>query len=131
MLETAVVIDENQRPLHWHTPAGRTVGSLPDSADLWTVLWEHRGDLAGVAHTHPGSGAPLPSREDVTTFAAVEAGLGVRLIWWIASSDVLAAFAYAGPGKYDYAAVALPEDNPDWLPKLRELSGYDDTEVES
>ena len=126
MLETAVVIDDQGHALHWHTPAGRTGGSLPDSGDLWEVLWTHRATLLGVAHTHPGAGSPLPSREDVTTFAAVEAGLGVRLLWWIASSDQLAAFRYAGPGKYDYSAVAVPEECPGWLAKLRALSGYEE-----
>jgi hypothetical protein len=131
MLETAVVIDKQGRAIHWHVPPGRTVGSLPDSGDLWQVLWDARDTLSGVAHTHPGAGSPLPSREDVTTFAAVEAGLGVRLIWWIASSDHLAAFRHTGPDRYDYAAAAAPDHDPAWLPRLRALSGYDDTEVTS
>ena len=42
-------------------------------------------DLAGVAHSHPGGGIPTPSWEDLTTFAAVEDGLGQRLVWWIVS----------------------------------------------
>lgn len=125
MLETAVVIDNLGCAIHWHVPAGRTVGSLPDSSDLWDVLWTHRSTLLGVAHTHPGAGAPLPSLEDVTTFAAVEAGLGVRLTWWIASRDQLAAFRHAGPGKYDYTAAAVDERSPEWLARLRALSGYD------
>lgn len=101
-METAVVLNRNWRPIHFHTPAGRTGGSLPDSHDLWEVLWTNRASLLGVAHSHPGGGIPAPSHTDVTTFAAVEAALGVRLIWPIATSDFVGAFVWKGPGPHDY-----------------------------
>ena len=50
-------------------------------------MWEHRKILGGVAHVHPGYGEPTPSHEDVSTWAAVERGLGRRLLWPIITMD--------------------------------------------
>ncbi len=122
MREAALVVGEGGEVLHRHSPAGRTTVSLPDSRDLWAVLWEHRARIVGVAHTHPGVGTPRPSWEDLTTFAAVEDGLGRRLIWWIASADGLAAFGWSGPDRYVYGPVDPGEAG--WLVELRALSGF-------
>lgn len=88
MMETALVFDWEGRTIHWHEPPGRSGGALPDSRDLWDVLWEHRskktggtGRLGGVAHTHPWDGPTGASGTDLSTFRAVELGLGQRL-WW-------------------------------------------------
>lgn len=90
MMETALVFDLNGKTIYWHEPAGRTSGSLPDSQDLWDVLWENRHRLGGVAHTHPWNGPAVPSTTDVTTFAAVEKGLGKHLLWPVVTfNDVL------------------------------------------
>jgi hypothetical protein len=90
--EAGVVIDIHGEPLHWHLPANRSMGSLPDSRSLWDVLWnaEMGGVLAGFAHSHPGDGPPHPSHEDLTTFQAIEDGLGRALKWWITSATGLA-----------------------------------------
>ena len=80
MMETALVFDREGRTIHWHEPPGRSGGSLPDSRDLWGVLWEHRGHLGGVAHTHPWDGPAGPSHTDLTTFRAVELGLGKQRV---------------------------------------------------
>jgi len=94
-METALVFDREGDTLHWHEPLGRSGGSLPDSRDLWEVLWEHRskggtGRLAGVAHTHPWKGQAWASGTDLTTFRAVELGLGELLLWPIVTfTDVL------------------------------------------
>jgi hypothetical protein len=88
MIETALVFDKQGRILHWHEPPGRSGGSIPDSRNLWDVLWEHRpiakggtGRLGGVAHTHPWDGPSGPSQTDVTTFRACEQGLGDLFVW--------------------------------------------------
>jgi Prokaryotic homologs of the JAB domain len=80
--EAAVVIDQDDHPIYWHLPEGRTAASIPDSRDLWMVLWNGREQLAGVAHTHP-AGVDQPSSIDLVTFRACEDGLGRRLSWWI------------------------------------------------
>jgi hypothetical protein len=118
MIEAGVVLGFDEEPLYWHTPPGRSGGSLPDSRSLWDVLWEHRDDLMGFAHTHPGAGVPGPSHTDLTTFAAVEAGLGVRLLWWIVSSDHVVVL-HRVDGNYVSERVW---NEPDWVALLRRLS---------
>ena len=121
MIEAAVVIGLEGEPLYWHLPPGRSAGSLPDSRELWDIIWENRELIAGGAHTHPGRGVPGPSREDVTTFSAVELALGRRLAWWIVSSDCVAVVRWQGPEAYDYVVEVLERD-PGWVTELRRLS---------
>ncbi len=122
MIEVGVVINHMGYPSFWHTPLGRTGGSIPDDRTLWDVLWEdHKRDtLSGFAHSHPGSGVPGPSYTDVTTFAAIEAALGKRLIWWITSSTHVIRIDWTGPEKYDYTSIVIEE--PEWAFKLRAIS---------
>jgi 3' exoribonuclease, RNase T-like/Prokaryotic homologs of the JAB domain len=103
MIEAGVVIDRDGRVLHWHLPPGRTCASIPDTRELWDVFWEHRHELLGFMHSHPGGGSPpAPSHEDLTTFAAVEAGLGRRLDWWICNRTATVGIHWTGPGRLDY-----------------------------
>jgi len=125
MREAGVVIDSDGAPIFWHSPENRSVVSLPDSRLLWDVLWEYRESVEGVAHSHPGGGIPGPSYEDVTTFAAVEAGLGRRLLWWIASSDAVVVLWWVGPERLAYAKVTL-EEVPPWADELRRLSNNEE-----
>lgn len=123
MIEAGVVIDKHENALFWHLPEGRTSGSLPDSRTLWQVLWEaFKADtLLGFAHSHPGSGVPGPSYSDVTTFAAIEAALGKRLHWWIASLDHVVLIRWSGPDKISYRSTIVTEV-PSWAAGLRRLS---------
>lgn len=120
MKEVGVVV-EGGEAVYWHLPIERSARALPDSAVLWRVLWARRGIMDGVAHSHPGAGQPHPSREDLTTFAGVEAGLGRRLKWWITSADMLIELNWVGPTAEDYASE-IREDRPPWLERLRALS---------
>lgn len=125
MIEAGVVVTD-MGPVFWHLPMGRTGGSLPDSRHLWDVLWDLRREpFLGFAHSHPGSGVPGPSDIDITTFAAVEMGLGRRLTWWITSSTHVICLRWRGPGKFDYNAFLVEE--PDWAGKLREHSRGEQT----
>jgi hypothetical protein len=120
MIEAGVVVTGGG-PIFWHLPNGRTGGSLPDSRRLWDVLWDlRREEFLGFAHSHPGSGVPGPSWTDITTFAAVELGLGRRLTWWITSSTHVIALNWRGPNKHEYGASIMEE--PDWAKQLREHS---------
>lgn len=100
---------------------------LPDSRDLWDVMWGNRKELVGFAHSHPGSGLPGPSHEDLTTFSAVERALGIRLKWWITTVDHLLLLEWSG---LKYEPVAVWSDIPDggwdtdllWVPRLRQIS---------
>jgi len=128
-IETAVVINNEKRAIYWHLPEGRSAAYLPDSRNLWDVIWENREDLSGIAHSHPGGGTPGPSYEDVTTFAAVESALGKRLDWWIMSRDQIVLIQWAGPDKYDYrmrwrvyVADQVDTIENEWVDRLHKLS---------
>ncbi len=125
MIEAGVVITGGEPPgsrplLFWHLPDGRTGGSIPDSRKLWNVLWDLRKEMVlQFAHSHPGSGIPSPSHTDLTTFAAVEAGLGRRVIWWITSSDCLVQLYWSGE---IYDSMVWKAAEPDWVDQLRKRS---------
>lgn len=126
MIEVGVVIAKDGiTPLHWHLPPGRSTAAIPDTRDLWDVLVANKGNLMGFAHSHPGSGVPRPSHEDITSFAAIEAGIGMRLTWWITSRDRLIALRWIGPEKWRYGWWEVQENDPackDWNNELRRLS---------
>lgn len=128
MMETGVVINTNGEPVYWHEPNGRSSGSLPDSRDLWNVLWRAHCDgwLAGVAHSHPGAGVPGPSHEDTSTFVAIEKALGRSLSWWITSSDRLVvinrAAMISGPNVVYAVREITTEREPVWVAELRRRS---------
>jgi len=120
MIEAGVVVT-GWGPMYWHLPKGRSGGSIPDSRKLWDVLWDLRQEaFLGFAHSHPGSGKPGPSMTDLTTFAAVELGLGRRLTWWIVNSDSMIGLQWEGPEKYDYNEFSV--NTPPWARKLMVLS---------
>jgi hypothetical protein len=120
-MEAGVVLDRMGRPLYWHLPDGRTWASLPDCRLLWDILWRSRQHISGFAHSHPGRGEPAPSSEDVTTFAAIEAALGLRLDWWIASETHLVLARWIGPGEHAYRTWPMTEE-PAWAVPLRAVS---------
>ena len=118
MIEVAVVIDLKGAPIYWHLPEGRTGGSIPDSRNLWQILWENRDKISAVAHSHPGRGNPGPSVTDITTFTAIEAALGKRFVWYICSED---GFSYSHAKGNGYLTLPYYHE-PAWLPELRRLS---------
>jgi hypothetical protein len=120
-VEAAVLIDKIGHAIYWHAPIDRTIASIPDSHDLWATIWKNRENLGGIAHSHPGSGKPGPSHTDLTTFAAIEAGLGKRLDWWITSKDCLIIIRWStDEKKYSYSNVLWYK--PNWLGGLRRIS---------
>lgn len=122
--EAGVLISKSGDPIYWHLPEDRTAASLPDSRSLWDVTWEHRMSVLGFAHSHPGAGHyPSPSNEDLTTFSAIERGLGRRLTWWIANDSALTILLWAGPSEYIYAAEHVRVGHePPWVVELRQKS---------
>lgn len=125
-IESGVLLDSNYLPIYWHLPEGRTAGSIPDSRTLWEQFWANRHRVYAFAHTHPGSGQGLgPSYTDVTTFAAMEAALGMRLVWLILNEDSAVACTHctepnAEPTEYKVARVGT--EGRDWEIELRRLS---------
>jgi len=123
--ETIVVFDIHGKALYWHDKDA-TTGYVPDADDLWDVLWENKDHLGGFAHTHPWEGAAIPSHTDLTTFAAVEKGLGKSLLWPILTFHRMtcvvrnplykkggAMWTDAGPLTIEF----------DWIDELRRRSG--------
>jgi len=94
MIETAMVFTRTGYPLFWLSPNGCTSSSVPDSEVMWDRIWRNRDCVGGVAHTHPWDGPSGASQTDVTTFAAIEAGLGKRLYWPIVTRTHVNYFAY-------------------------------------
>ena len=121
MLEAGVVLSLEGSPLYWHVPEGRTVGSLPDSRRLWEVLWHRRRDISGFAHSHPGATVVRPSHVDLTSFAAIEAAIGRRLVWPIVGARSMVRVRWGGPGRLDYRWLLAPRE-PVWTGELRRLS---------
>jgi hypothetical protein len=128
MMEAGVLLGPNNSVIHWHTPNSRSGGALPDSRDLWDIIWENRAIVTGFAHTHPGSGAPGPSYTDTTTFAAIEAALGKHLNWFILSSDSQVICLFDNEkGTYGRYIITVELNTPmdlEWMSKLREFSNY-------
>ena len=122
-IEAGVLVDLDCEPIHWHSPHDRNTGALPDSRQLWDIIWENRARGMGFAHSHPGSGFPSPSMEDLTTFAAIEAALGKRLVWWIVSEDMWAEFCWVGPARFVYK-TGPNMYQPLWIERLRMESKY-------
>lgn len=124
MLENGVLVNYEGEGFRIWSPPDRTSGSLPDNSLLWDWIWKSRDDLLGFAHSHPGHGVPGPSWTDITTFSAIELGLGRRLVWWITSEDKLVRTQWGGPEKYDYFTkpVTLQINAPLWLAALRHIS---------
>ena len=120
MKEARVIIDSTGQAFCWEQPEGRTSGSLPDDHSFWMTLWECRHELSGVAHSHP-SGCSSPSYTDLTTFAAIEAGLGFRLDWWILAGEILIHSHWVGPGRLSYESLPV-EQRPPWVAQLHEAS---------
>jgi hypothetical protein len=123
-MEAALVFDFHGGVIHWHVPPDRSSAALPDSRDLWQVLWDNREILGGVAHTHPWSGTAGPSVTDVTTFAAVEAGLGERLVWPIVTFSEVRYFTWLGPDRLAYEEMEQRRFriHRDDIEQLRDLS---------
>lgn len=130
IVEVALVFGPRGKAIYWHEPPKRSATSLPDSRTLWGVLWDYRDELGGVAHTHPWMGPASPSGTDLTTFAAIELGLGKRLLWPIVTLSEVRYFAYQEESqKYDEVPIDFKyetyEDGGSWLKnigKIRRLS---------
>jgi hypothetical protein len=123
-MESALVFNRHGCRLFWHLPADRSQGALPDSRPLWDLLWENREQVLGVAHTHPWDGDSWFSGTDVTTFAAIEQGLGKRLIWPVLTFTDIGYFEWVGPKELDYREMILRRFrlNREDIEQLRALS---------
>ena len=125
MIETALVFDDQGRIIQFHLPNGRTAGSIPDSRSLWELLWQYREHVAGVAHTHPWDGTASFSGIDVTTWRAIELGLGKLLLWPIVTFTEVRCFVY-NRVTGNYREVPRTAVGYKWTDRrINEISGLD------
>lgn len=98
---------------------------IGDSRKRWRNIYNlhNKGQLAGIAHTHPGREYPTPSQTDIETFSAVERGLGSRVTWWITTLDSLVEIHWDPHQKeYNITQVAKNDEKAvgfGWLDDLR------------
>lgn len=88
------------------------------------MLWKHRqkggsGRIGGVAHTHPWNGPARPSGTDVTTFRAVELGLGQLLVWPVVTFTDIRFYRWLANGERYVECEGIPLAG---LDELRERS---------
>lgn len=121
MKEAAILVGFEGEVLYTHLPPNRTSVFLPDDASLWDIIWQHRDSLAGIAHSHPGSGLPYPSTEDISTFNAIEAGLGASLNWWIISQDKMSLWQWQ-PKDRKYYGREINPNSCRWFSHLHDVS---------
>ena len=87
---------------------------IPDSRDRWEAIWERRGSVAEIAHSHPG-GMLAFSTEDETTMAAIDSALGRDLAYSIVTdAGVLRKPAGGAP--------VIDQNEPWWVALLRLIS---------
>lgn len=109
MIEVAMVFTKEGKMIYLQP--GSSAGSVADSCRLWDEIWENRKIVGGVAHTHPWTGTTRPSYEDVTTFRAIEAGLGELLLWPIITFTHVNYFSYIKPGYEEIAYVDFRDES--------------------
>lgn len=107
MIEVAMVFTKEGKMIYLQP--GSSAGSVADSCRLWDEIWENRKIVGGVAHTHPWTGTTHPSYEDVTTFRAIEAGLGELLLWPIITFTHVNYFSWHDQGELDLYGNAVSE----------------------
>lgn len=120
--ECAALIGKDDEVLLWHKPQLSTATYIPDSASLWRSIWAHRDVITGVAHTHPCADAAWPSATDLSTFDALELGLGRKLTWWIVTLAEVVTVQRAEDLRQGWVVSASLTDIPRWVTALRTLS---------
>jgi len=124
--EMAMVFNGVGLAIFWLGPNGSSEGAIADSNVLWHRIWTARDELGGIAHSHPWNGPANASHTDVTTFAAIERGLGKRLIWPIVTMTHVNFFAWDEKEKQYLDVMQVDfRDTEQWhnaVKTLRQLS---------
>src|SRR5262245_56748753 len=94
--------------------ASTSPSAMPDSRERWQAIWDRRGELEEIAHSHPHGPAAF-SAEDETTMAALVDALGRPLRF----SVVAPAAVIVRDGERTFQL----DDQPWWANLLRLASG--------
>jgi proteasome lid subunit RPN8/RPN11 len=109
-VEVATVFDYTGAALYWTSCLESGPTYIPDSRSLWEFLWDRREVVHGVAHSHP-HGMNDPSDTDVTTWRAIEKGLGRKLFWPIVTTSSVKVFHHNPvTGNYEHTQMPLSYD---------------------
>ncbi len=95
--------------------ASDSPAALPDSRSRWEAIWEHRDELAAIAHSHP-VGPSAFSAEDESTMEALDSALGRPVRYLVVAPTVTISREGSGPTE-----PVSPE--PWWAGLLRLASG--------
>lgn len=108
-----------------HVPQRAQSGLVPDSPELWDVIWHLRGDLLGIAHTHP-PGCNHPSQLDLETARSVERALGCKLRWWIVdpASGLTTEWRHASAAPEDRGYTTVQHVLPPGWARLAAMHAY-------
>lgn len=88
--------------------------ALPDSRERWEAIWQHRGELTEIAHSHP-LGPEQFSAEDSSTMRALDDALGRKVTFSLVTPRQ---YLLRGPDD-----IAVPATPPPWVRALRLASG--------
>ncbi len=103
-----ILVEDRILRVYFGSPAG-----IPDERARWELIWEHRGEITEIVHSHPGDFLDF-SHEDLTTMEAVEAGTGRRFTWSVVTRK---GFLSRRDGNDSRRG-----DAPWWLGLMREFS---------
>ncbi len=95
--------------------ASDSPAALPDSRTRWEAIWDHREQLAAIAHSHP-VGPSAFSAEDESTMAALDSALGRSVRYLVVAPRVTISREGNAPTE-----TIFPE--PWWAGLLRLASG--------
>lgn len=110
-VEVLFLIDHAGRVL-WSDASSSPV-ALPDHRGRWEAIWQHRAELAEIAHSHPVG--PLAfSSEDEETMAALTDALGRAPVFSVVTPEAMVRRQGGG----DERVV----DEPWWASLLRRAS---------
>lgn len=119
--EVAMIFDQKGHVIFWLSPNDSSGCYIPDSQVLWDRVWRNRDRVGGIAHTHPWTGRACPSNTDVTTWSAIERGLGKNLLWPIVTMTEVRYFVRnVLTGEYVETPSTF-EGSHDWQEAIEEL----------
>ena len=90
--------------------------ALPDTRDRWEAIWERRGELVEIAHSHPVGPAAF-SAEDESTMDAIDSALGRAVRYSVVAPTAVIVRDGGETFRLD------PADEPWWAGLLRLASG--------
>ena len=93
---------------------GPSAVALPDSRARWDAIWQNRGFLQEIAHSHP-KGPLAFSREDETTMEALTSALGFAVRFSVVAPE--------GMVRREQSGDVIVKVEPWWASLLRASSG--------